>query len=726
MGILKKEGKEKESKDISPKIKWIKNTGHSLKGIFLEWFSEQPLFEIVNGEIKRISKENKKKKLQPKEKVAFKKQVANLSSKAIDNFIKSNLNGESPEEVKKMIKDGINGVISGIKTGDFYKKTNLFGDDPELAAFMDELEDEWEDDDVNGSGESIMIIKDDYLKKIKLTALAESNHELAGPIPALSNAIVKLNNDIVKLAASAENLEPNNLAAIETFKTKKNNKLEEIKKILGTLAYSDKRLNILYRDSIADSIMALITTDNELDCRDIVNKPAPEIISKTNTIIEDISKVNPEVGEKVEAEYEPVKDSIKEAEKDFVYSPVDPTGLSPVAELTGKSEAYFGLGEATFTEVVSNSVGVSKTVSTALGIITAIVATPLNLLADSKNKTIEKKYGSALNIKQPLIATDDLSKDIIASYSKWMETSTAIEIKQALESSMAKADGGNLITRSKDVLKDKFTKMNMQDRSGKDIKDVKEHDRILSSFSQSYDLTEALTKVMSRNPVRADFVFNIQNIVASGEAGEFINDNRHAPTSTIQVEIMYKDNKNVTTFDSSVMSKKASMTIDVSARKLPYEDVVSTFVEMNSKYFSTIKVTPYEKNTDKVMKNSIKTIKQVGSNTEKALLKSNKFADIINKVEKVSTPLFHVAISLDAYHDLKERGLDLKDSNTYKNVMRRLPIISIAIIDEDSEIVSVSQGQYKMYKDIPFKDLEGEISRYEKELQSMIKYGMQR
>ena len=339
---------------------------------------------------------------------------------------------------------------------------------------------------------------------------------------------------------------------------------------------------------------------------------------------------------------------------------------------------------------------------------------------------LEKEFGSALTIRQPLIATDDLSKEIIATYSKYVESDTAIKIRQILASSIAKFDGGSLMKRSKDVLSDKFTEMNQETRDGKNKASKDKYAQTMSAFSQSADIMDLYSCVLRRNMLEGSFIHNIQSMTTRGEVGEFINDNRHSPTSTIEVEVMYKDMKNITDFSANTNTKKASVTVDVAGRKLPYDDVLNTFLDMNTKYFGDVKVTPQEKNTEKVAKGAIKLIKTKGTKEEKKALSSNKFADIINKIENVKTPLFHVMLSLQAYHELKDNGMDLKDANTYSKVMKRLPIVSIAIVDEDSEIVTASSGIHKNYTDIPFKQLEGEISRYEKELQAMVKFGMQR
>ena len=149
------EGTTKKEKPKNGVVQWIKNSGHSVKGVFLEWLSEQQLFTVVNDEIKMIKQEQKKKKMSPQEKKTFKQKVAALSDDAIKKFGELYLGTNSSQEAKDKIKEGIQTVLGQIKSGNFYHKANAFGDD-EFDAFMDDLEDEWEEDQ-QASGEVFML-----------------------------------------------------------------------------------------------------------------------------------------------------------------------------------------------------------------------------------------------------------------------------------------------------------------------------------------------------------------------------------------------------------------------------------------------------------------------------------------------------------------------------------------------------------------------------------------
>lgn len=579
---------------------------------------------------------------------------------------------------------------------------------------------------------SLSELTEDFVKKVKFAALAESSNDFKGPVEALSNRIIEIKDKVLDFVSRCESADPTNIGAMYDLSNRRENILKDVNSVSTVLSNSDKQLNDQYQETIANSILAVMTADDDVKAKDLTEHPVEDIIEKDKSDIEVCKNCNPSVGKIIEDKHKTIEQSLNDANKNLVYNPVmDKNGRIPAAEKPSGEEGNkkgkdLGKWEKYARDnMLIGSLSLAGSVISATDLITKLLAVPINAMINNRNYNNERKYGSALNIQQPLVVTDDISKSVISAFTRYLETSTAIDIKQTLESSIARTDGGNLLSRSKNVMPNVFTKMNRQGKNGRNIKDS--HDEILSSFSQDFNpIVDCMTKVLVRNGEAADFIFNIQSLVSKGEAGEFINDNKYAPKSTIEVELMYKDIKNGASFDRNVISKKSTLTVDIVPRKLPYEDVVKTFVEMNDRFFSTIKVTPQERNTDKTMKNSIALVKKQGTPKEKSVLTSNKFSDIIKKIEKVRTPLFHVVISSQAYYDIKERGLDLKKADAYRKLFQKLPIISLTIIDEDSEIVSMSMGPLPAFRDIQIKDLENEISKYEKELQAMIKFGMQR
>ena len=58
----------------------------------------------------------------------------------------------------------------------------------------------------------------------------------------------------------------------------------------------------------------------------------------------------------------------------------------------------------------------------------------------------------------------------------------------------------------------------------------------------------------------------------------------------------------------------------------------------------------------------------------------------------------------------------------YSRVMTRLPLISLTIIDEDSDILYLSEGPTMSYIRHSLEDFVDTVSQYEKDLKTIIKY----
>ena len=273
MGLFKKKERQ-PNVNFDKKIQWLKNSGHSIKGLFLEWLAEQELFAIVGGEIKRINKAKQKIKRNPQQKLTLKKKVAKMSKKVIDDWVRANFDGQSSDELKKEFLGEINTITSGIKSGNFYKKQDLFGMD-DIDDFLAELDDEWDEDESDDyleetsgesfstwsefgggksivkkmKGESMQTIKKEHLDKLKLSALAESS-ELAGPVPALSNKIIQLKQKVVDLVNFGESLDSSDIRGIYRFKTMKKDCLNDCKTLTATLNHSNPVLKKLNQDTV--------------------------------------------------------------------------------------------------------------------------------------------------------------------------------------------------------------------------------------------------------------------------------------------------------------------------------------------------------------------------------------------------------------------------------------------------------------------------------------------
>lgn len=581
--------------------------------------------------------------------------------------------------------------------------------------------------------EHINDLRDRLLTDLKLTTVGEGA-EILGPVKPIGQNIYDIKNKVINYLNETEHVTDSIFNAVRLKNSKQQIKTE-IKALIETIAHSDQEITDTYKDSIVNTIISLFAVDTAFNLRDIYENPNKDVKSILDRDIEDVYSVNPEIGSEVMVKAEPIMESIKATKASLNFKPIDPEEEqvpNEDEEDYDDKEPSSASGESFSTGTINTLRGVdgiSKITVAAIGLIGGVAFAIKNLVEDKKNLDFEKKFGSSLTIKEPLIATDDLSKSIVATLSKYIETSNAIEYKKALESSIASKDKGNLLYRAKKILPGTATRANL-DIEGKKRNSVDDYDETISAFYQSYfPYMECLGLIGMRNKEEMYFIQNVRSVGTYGEAGEFVNDNRHSPTTVINVEVMYKDtgSKDILKLGGyDTLSKKTSITIDVAGRRLRVEDVLKSLIELNDNYFKKIKVTNEEQNTAKRAKFGINLFKKQGTPEEKRVLTSNPFADIVNKIQKVRTPLFHLAISLEAYHILKNKGLDLRNPKDYKKVMNELPLITLSIVDEDTEIVSMSAGMNSMFRDIPFDQLEGEISKYEKELQAILKYGAQR
>lgn len=240
--------KPKKSGDKITAVQWVKNSGHSLKGVFLEWLSEQQLFSIVGGEIKAIKKDIKKRKMSPKEKKSFKEKLADLSETAIAKFGQEYLGKDSPEETKEYVKEGLGTIMKQVKTGNFYVKDNLFGDDEEMEDFMDQLEDEWDDEDESPSSESFSY--EDLVAKYKrgfgefLSLKKKDNVIESKKIPGLKRKIKRFGKQYFQenLRKGEFKFQPDRDLSITYYLDKSNDDINDIQAAIRKDLFKDKAL----------------------------------------------------------------------------------------------------------------------------------------------------------------------------------------------------------------------------------------------------------------------------------------------------------------------------------------------------------------------------------------------------------------------------------------------------------------------------------------------------
>ena len=377
---------------------------------------------------------------------------------------------------------------------------------------------------------------------------------------------------------------------------------------------------------------------------------------------------------------------------------------------------------------VAKSAGAAASVA---AVATLLIAIPINLAIQKRNIKNESKFKSNFTFKQPLVASDQISAEFVSKYAKAIEVKSLIEAKALIESSIATADGGSVVSRAS--RNNMLTPANITPKNIELFKKAPiNYDELMATFSEakpfikklntdSLFLVPSLSSVVRRHAESFKVITDIKVPEASGEAGSFLATGRNAHPTYLDIEVSYKDPSDLTKLGGGTNTKKSTLGFHVIPRTLKSTDILTTLKEMGD--FEDMKVLNGERESQKKLSNVIKFWKKKGTNNEKAVLSSNSFSAIIDKIENVKNPLFHLMLSYSEYMDLKDNGkIDLMNRETYKKIINKMPIISISIIDEERDVVYLSEGPYMSYTKHDGSDFIDSISQYEKDLKTIIKY----
>lgn len=387
-----------------------------------------------------------------------------------------------------------------------------------------------------------------------------------------------------------------------------------------------------------------------------------------------------------------------------------------------------GEGVKDLAAVAAKNAGATASIA---AVATLLIAIPVNLAIQKRNIKNESKFKSNFTFKQPMVASNQISNEFISKYAKAIEVKSLIEAKGLIESSIATADGGSVVSRAS--RNNMLTPANITPKNIELFKKAPiNYDELMASFSEakpylnklntdSLFLIPSLSSVVRRHAESFRVITDIKVPQASGESGAFLSTGRNAHPTYLDIEVMYKDPSDLTKLGGGTNTKKSTLGFHVIPRTLKSNDIMTTIKEMGD--FEDMKVLNGERESQKKLSNVIKFWKKKGTSKEKAVLSSNSFSAIIDKIENVKNPLFHLVISYGEYMDLKENGkLDLMDRATYRKLLNSMPIISISIIDEERDVVYLSEGSYMSYTKHDGSDFIDSISQYEKDLKTIIKY----
>lgn len=687
--------------------KYVKNVFKSAGEILLEWVKETSLVEIVGDEIVSA-----KEALAKREKTTPKESIKRLTKKQINSFL-DKYEEENGVRLDDEIKRSFKNTIKSIKTGNLNIKgtdaVDDFFEDDDIRALFAELDIAYESSNFIEGGMKRMNLNDlknENLKKLKIIANGESL-DIQGPIPLVNDAIVKIKNDIVELDRSTST----NTDIDDAYIDEVDRRSDELKNsIFDIMNKTDgvKDLKTSYKDAFANALIALMSVKSNFDLN-IADRKVDDVLYNTRTL-----------GQEIKDKLEDDTDRIDEIE-DATKNDADSLIFNPVIDTTANLSAD---------PVPAAEDGVMGIASIAT-VATLLIAIPINLAIQKRNVAQEGKYKSNFTFKQPLIASTQISSDFISKYAKAIEVKSLIEAKGLIESSIATADGGSVVSRA--ARNKMLTPANI---TPKDVKLFKKapinYDELMATFSEatpylnklntdSLFLAPSLTSVVRRNLESFNVIMDLKVPEGAGESSAFLSTGRNAHPTYLDIEISYKDFTDLTKLGGRTNTKKSTLGFHVTPRILKSSEVLTTIKEMSD--FEDVKVLNGERESQKKLSNVIKFWKKKGTSNEKAVLSSNSFSAIIDKIENIKNPLFHLVLSYSEYMDLKENSkIDLMNDATYKKIVSSMPIISISIVDEERDIVYLSEGPYMNYVKHDGSDFIDSISQYEKDLKTIIKY----
>lgn len=742
----------KEHKKLNAIRNWFKNFGTSSKDIFMDWFSSQQLVVIVGKELRyakdvyaEYKRTGKKIKIQPIQ------AVKNFTKEEIDRVM-GQLSDMYEEDYGRDLKEDFmehtRAVIRGLKYGNLNEKggEDMFESDEDIAFLFDHLDDL--DDDYDDYGENYNIYsKGDKLMNLKelktkifndmrISTSSESLAVISG-VESLDNKIFNLK---MKTLAFGEECEAcgNDMFEDKIMCDKYSGLKNEILGVLKAVS-TNGQIENMYAKPLADLITSVVVS--HIDRRsNVEDTTKEELEDEVNDVEDEVVEIGvAKIHEKIEDVFEDVKEAIKD---DDTFNPeVNTEEEEKIKKGTYKSigEEITSHGESSHFYGFKEDDSFLPSAGTLVDVFQLFFALPINLLNSKKTNDLQKKYGSSFVIKQPMVVSSSMSKELAGKYSKALEVKYLLETKSILEATVSKSDGGTVVSRARDTIKYltpanlKFKDVSLYDNSKVNYNDIigvfsEDRNPLSNTSSDALFLLPSLKSTVERNILGYEMM-DVMNkyIYPSGEAGEFIQHGRDALPSYIEVTIEYIAPKNIVNFNVDNRSRTTTIGLQIVPRSLSNVDMVDTIADMDAKRFKDIKTTPEERNFIKKMRNLLRFWKKKGNEKELKVLKSNSFADIISKIEHVDTPMFHLVLTMDDYVNLKNsHSVDIMSGATYRKIMKALPIISTSIVDEDTNLVYLSEGPIMNWYKHDIDEYIDSISQYEKDLKTIIKYNQYR
>lgn len=698
-------------------IKYLKNLGLSSKDIIKKTIEDNDVYFMGTQIANDIKEWNEERKNTPKGGLTKKLKEKFWEYIDSDRFDE----GSYKDDVDKVK----NTIIKGIKTGDWREEEkddflSIIDEDPDYL-FVDDPEYSFGESYFKGGKMNITELRDKYLTNLRITAKKESL-EVLSPIEPLNDKVEELKERLEVNSNETDKVIRDDITDISRD-SEYNDIRDKILNIVSVVS-SNPKIENNYKEVLADELAVLFINQAKYKSSNSIGKSdtVTEINIEKNDLLDKLDQLGAtSVSTSLDEKIKEVPDLIKEEiDKTILPEPKESDLSSIVASsASAKGEDF-------------NMIGMASGIITAM---VALIAIPVNLINQQVIDDLEKKYGTNFVFKQPMVVSDNISSDTASKYSKAIEVKQLAELKGLIESTVARQDGGSVVSRAMRGSK-LLSPMNVEFKDG--VQQASDsgvsYDEIIAAFSESgrpffksiapiYSTAlNSFTHTALREYENYALINRLDTQVSKGESGEFIDLKRNALPSYMEVNIDYTFNESPISLNTKKQTRKTTMGLQILPRKISSSDILKTLDELNMKYFDSIVVTKDERNFIKKAKNMLTFWKKKGTKNEIKALKSNSFSDIVNKISNVKSPLFHLVLSYPDYVELKNLGTDLMNRTDYARVMTRLPLISLTIIDEDSDILYLSEGPTMSYIRHSLDDFVDTVSQYEKDLKTIIKY----
>ena len=698
-------------------IKYLKNLGLSSKDIIKKTIEDNDVYFMGTQIANDIKEWNEERKNVPKGGLTKKLKEKFWEYIDSDRFDE----GSYKDDINKVK----NTIIKGIKTGDWREEEkddflSIIDEDPDYL-FVDDPEYSFGESYFKGGKMNITELRDKYLTNLRITAKKESL-EVLSPIEPLNDKVEELKERLEVNSNETDKVIRDDITDVSRD-SEYNDIRDKILNIVSVVS-SNPKIENNYKEVLADELAVLFINQAKYKSSNSIGKPdtVTEISIEKNDLLDKLDQLGAtSVSTSLDEKIKEVPDLIKEEiDKTILPEPKEDDLSSIVASsASAKGEDF-------------NMIGMASGIITAM---VALIAIPVNLINQQVIDDLEKKYGTNFVFKQPMVVSDNISSDTASKYSKAIEVKQLAELKGLIESTVARQDGGSVVSRAMRGSK-LLSPMNVEFKDG--VQQASDsgvsYDEIIAAFSESgrpffkpiapiYSTAlNSFTHTAVRESENYALINRLDTLVSKGESGEFIDLKRNALPSYMEVNIDYTFNESPISLNTKKQTRKTTMGLQILPRKISSSDILKTLDELNMKYFDSIVVTKDERNFIKKAKNMLTFWKKKGTKNEIKALKSNSFSDIVNKISNVKSPLFHLVLSYPDYVELKNLGTDLMNRTDYVRVMTRLPLISLTIIDEDSDILYLSEGPTMSYIRHSLDDFVDTVSQYEKDLKTIIKY----